>query len=307
MGENLNIPENRLAKWLEGTLTPKQLEAFENTEDFKIYQKIVEGTKNLQLPKPNLKEKFEQQLAFNKTIKTPPKVIKIKTVRPWMYAVAASVLVFIGLRFYLNQDTVYTTGYAENKTIKLPDHSEVILNAGSELRFDKDGFLADRVLNLSGEAFFKVEKGRRFKVNTPQGSVQVLGTKFNVYSRTKTFKVFCDEGKVFVVSEQDSLVLTQGMGAMTTTESKLKLTSTEIVSPQWRNGKLIFYRTPLAEVVAELELQFNISIIAHAINQERLYTGTFQVDDLETALSAVCIPMNISYAIEDNTVQLQNI
>jgi len=37
-----------------------------------------------------------------------------------------------------------------------------------------------------------------------------------------------------------------------------------------------------------------------------LYTGTFKSDNLEAALNAVCIPMNISYTIADDNVQLQN-
>ena len=306
MKEDNNIPENRLAKWLEGTLTPEELKAFENSKDFEIYQKIADETATLKLPKPNLKEKFEEQLIFNNKLKTSPKIIKMKPIRPWMYAVAAGILLFFGLQLFLNQDTVITTNFAENKTITLPDNSTVIINAGSEIRYNADTFLASRHIQLLGEAYFKVEKGSQFKVQTTHGSIQVLGTKFNVYSRNTMLKVFCDEGKVAVVSQKDSLVLTKGMGAFTQANTKLQLTPIDFKSPQWQNGKLIFYRASLAEVLAEIEIQFDVSINADTIDINRLYTGTFKSDNLEAALNAVCIPMNISYTIADDNVQLQN-
>jgi len=49
---------------------------------------------------------------------------------------------------------------------------------------------------LFGKAYFDVDKGKTFTVKTDLGTVQVLGTRFDVESRDSIFKVVCYEGSV---------------------------------------------------------------------------------------------------------------
>ena len=71
-------------------------------------------------------------------------------------------------------------------------------SAGSELNYNASKWGEKRELELKGEAFFDVEKGKRFDVNTELGKISVLGTEFNVLSRDSIFKVSCYEGLVQV-------------------------------------------------------------------------------------------------------------
>lgn len=68
--------------------------------------------------------------------------------------------------------------------IQLPDGSKVWLNASSNLTYDKDFGKNQRVVNLSGEAFFDVVKdpAHPFIIHTQVIDVKVLGTQFNVRS-----------------------------------------------------------------------------------------------------------------------------
>jgi len=306
MKEDTNIPENKLAKWLIGKLTTTELDAFKKTKDYALYKKIAEESDKLKLPKPNLKEKFEQQLAYNKSLNKDLKQNKTRLLRPWIYSTAAAIALLLGLQLFLNQDKAITTDLATKQTITLPDGSIAVLNAASKLSYDENNFLKKRVLKLEGEAFFKVKKGSSFIVNTPNGTIKVLGTKFNVFTRKTTLRVFCDEGKVAVNSKGDNLVLTKGMGAFSKAGYSLQYTPSEIKSPQWRIGRSTFLERPLGEVVAELERQFNVKINVSDINTERLYTGTFTHQNLRIAMKAVCMPMNITYSINENNVQLHN-
>ena len=52
---------------------------------------------------------------------------------------------------------------------------------GVKFQFDKKRFTDERIIQLRGEAFFEVEKGSRFVVQTGKGAVEVLGTSFNVF------------------------------------------------------------------------------------------------------------------------------
>ncbi len=69
----------------------------------------------------------------------------------------------------------------QRKTITLPDNSTVTLDAGSELKYSSN-FLSDRLVELSGEGFFKVTHNpeKPFRVKANHGLVKVLGTEFNV-------------------------------------------------------------------------------------------------------------------------------
>jgi ferric-dicitrate binding protein FerR (iron transport regulator) len=64
----------------------------------------------------------------------------------------------------------------------------LILNAASKLSFNEKKWADQRALTLEGEAFFKVQKGQTFSVNTTAGVITVLGTQFNVKERKTILK-----------------------------------------------------------------------------------------------------------------------
>lgn len=96
-----------------------------------------------------------------------------------------------------------TTEFVETgqkpKVIDLPDGSYVLLNSYSSVSYSSD--FEDRIINLSGEAFFDVQAGDSpFVVKTELGDVKVLGTGFNVKSNEDELQVEVDEGTVEVAS-----------------------------------------------------------------------------------------------------------
>jgi transmembrane sensor len=118
-----------------------------------------------------------------------------------------------------------TTPRGGEYQITLPDGSKVWLNAASSLRFPIAFAGNERIVELTGEAYFEVnpqnqhgtskdlavQKGKIaktpfiVKINTPAGNrneVEVLGTHFNVmaYSDEGSIKTTLVEGKVKVTS-----------------------------------------------------------------------------------------------------------
>ena len=159
-----------LAKWLSGELTPEEKLAFEQSEDYKAYAKIVNATEKLKDPAydedavlAKIKEKIASQ----------PKVRKLNL--KVVYGIAASLVLFFGLYFFMNSAKNYfQTDFGQQIALTLPDGSEVTLNSKSTLYYDKDTFNKDRTLRLDGEAYFKITKGSPFKVVTEEGIVEVL-------------------------------------------------------------------------------------------------------------------------------------
>ena len=133
-------------------------------------------------------------------------------VRPWyaflrpahgMAFAMVLLLSFLGWNVYLDKvPVVYTTERGQTLTITLPDNSTVDLNAESRLSHSRRFARGNRDLDLSGEAWFAVEKGETpFVIRTGVASVTVLGTMFNVFARDQRVEVAVTEGRVSVAAE----------------------------------------------------------------------------------------------------------
>lgn len=200
-----------------------------------------------------------------------------------------------------------TSSYGQKIAHLLPDNSKVNLNAGSTIQYEKRHFLENRSLHLDGEAFFEVEKGSRFMVNTTIGKVEVLGTSFNVYCRKDSLMVHCISGKVKVSAGQslDTAELSAGQLCTIGREGVLKSANSATPSPTWIEGLIQFDKRPMEEVFEELERQFDIRINTTAAIKDSLYTGFFHTGNLEKALESVCWPMNLEYEAEGKEVRVR--
>ena len=290
--------DDLLKKWLNNDLTDAEKEAFSKQNDYTQNLDIIEKAKHFKASEFSKVDDFE---TFKAKYKVRSSVKKLNWVKPLLRI--ASVLV-IGLTVYftmfMNNSLVEErTLLAEKETINLPDLSKVSLNADSEITYDKDTWFEKRSLNLKGEAYFKVAKGKTFDVVTENGTVTVVGTEFNVKVRDNYFEVKCYEGIVKVTSDTITRQLLAGdtYRVLNKTFSQDKIKDTE---PQWINNRSLFKRVPLIEVVEELERQYNIKISFKNTDNTRLFSGTFAHNNLENALSAITQPMNLTFEISSS-------
>lgn len=295
-----------ILKWLNNEMTGEELASFRETDDYKLYKNIVEEAKNIDLTSLNetvALQDFKARIA-NRT-KKKSKVISFS--RNLAFKIAASIALLVGISYFFfnfNTETL-KTDFAENKSFMLPDESVVTLNAVSEIMYKKTSFSKNRQLKLDGEAYFNVKKGSAFNVETDQGNIEVLGTKFNVKSRENSFNVFCYEGSVAVSHNNTKVILTKGEGVQLTKNNTLiKLQNTEVSGPLWLKNESYFTSAPYAEVLAEFERQFKVKIISKTINTDVLFTGGFRNNDLDSAINSITLPLNINYRIKDNEIIL---
>ncbi|MDX8339802.1 FecR domain-containing protein [Draconibacterium sp. IB214405] len=196
------------------------------------------------------------------------------------------------------------TSFAEQQEITLPDGSEVVLNAGSKLKWNKRKFNKQRYLTLTGEAFFDVEKGNEFVISTKNGDVEILGTQLNVFSRNNEFWVSCLEGKVLVRHQNQEQIITPGQMVRLNEEELQKSTSETIENTtSWKEGILHFEETKLSTIFAELERQFDVKVSFDG-NDERRATLDFSNKNLQEALDVVCIPMELEYDVNNNKITI---
>lgn len=289
-----------LAKWANDELSASDKKAFEQTEDFKYYRAILEGTEVLEVPSYD-KEKVFERITQNKV--KNGKVIQLFP--KWALGIAASLVVLLGLWFTFNDSGIkHNTGFGEQLTIKLPDNSEAVLNAKSSLAYNNKDWKNNRTILLVGQAYFKVKKGSSFTVNTKAGIVEVLGTKFSVQDDATIFEVICYEGKVKITSDQITKTIVKGE-AIRIIEKNLETWSVTGQDPIWLTDRSSFKNTPLKQVLKALEKQYGKRIDATNIDENKRFTGSFTHDNLEVALRTICESMEINFTFKDeNTIVL---
>ncbi|RAJ13495.1 FecR family protein [Olleya aquimaris] len=292
--------ENDILKWFNRELSQQDIKDLKQSEDLDTLEKIKHYSSQLTAPKIDAHQALN---AFKQQNKTKPESKVISLNFKTVFKVAAMVIIMLGASYFafFNTTKNFTTDIAETQSLRLPDNSEVILNAKSSLTFNKKTWKDTRDLTLDGEAFFKVEKGQKFTVNTDAGIVQVLGTQFNVKERDNYFEVICFEGLVSVTHKNKSVTLAKGKG-FKVVNNTIELIDNTNNSPSWTKAESSFNNIELNQVIAELERQYDITIEVESIDVSQLFTGTFTHNNLNTALLSVTIPLKISYKIKGSTV-----
>lgn len=170
--------------------------------------------------------------------------------------------------------------------VVLSDGTKVWLNASSTLNFPGSfAGLANRNVNLTGEAYFEVAKDKRipFTVLSNGQEVEVLGTHFNIngYADETTVKTTLLEGSVkvrtknmsgLVVNEQ---LLKPNQQAVFTRNYLLKVLEVDPAEAvSWKNGQFTFKSEALGVIMRKIERWYNIDVVFKDDLKELKLTGT---------------------------------
>ncbi|WP_435579864.1 FecR family protein [Gilvibacter sp.] len=294
------MDEKLLHKWLNDDLTEQERKQVEQDPEYGYYMALLADAKTFKADQFSQPKDFEDVLAA-----LPQKNSgKLHYLKP-LLRIAAILVVALGVYFTLfNEDRIkVATAMAEQKTIVLPDNSEVRLNAGSNLSFSEDSWAEARELTLNGEAYFKVAKGQVFDVISKQGKVTVLGTEFNVIDRGEFFQVVCYEGRVAVTFGDAKEELLPG-DAIRFFEGEARLFNVNESNPSWIQKKSSFDAVSMALVLDELERFYEVEINASSSVLKRQFTGAFSHEDLEQALKQITTPLQLTYTINGKAVTL---
>lgn len=293
--------ETLISKWLNNNLNDEELEAFKNLED---YTDLIKLNHSLQAFKAEDYNTSKELVTVLQTIKTK-KQPQIHWFKPLM-KVAAILAICFSLYYYTTTlNTTITTEFAEKTTVKLPDASNVKLNAKSTLVFNKSAWKKQRDVELNGEAFFKVAKGSTFNVITETGTVTVYGTQFNVKQRANYFEVICYEGLVGVTYNSQETKLKPGDSFLIIDGKTIAKEKENQTSPSWLNNESSFRSLPFKEVIAEFERQYHVEITLIDIDANQLFTGSFAHNNIDLALKAITLPLHITYSKTKQTIILK--
>ncbi|HEX7885244.1 MAG TPA: FecR domain-containing protein [Phenylobacterium sp.] len=195
----------------------------------------------------------------------------------------------------------YATGRGERRKITLADGSVVDLNAETSLsvRFTRT---ARQVVLADGQAIFDVthDTRRPFTVEAAGRIVRVVGTQFDVRNRQGELAVTVAGGKVQV---RPAASATSGRAFLLTPGQRLEIDRTgvaqlQVVDPQetlgWRVGRLVYRAEPLANVVADLNRQFEGQIeISDPDLGKSPVTGVIVLDDQASVMARLTLMLPI--------------
>ncbi|MEM7654955.1 MAG: FecR domain-containing protein [Bacteroidota bacterium] len=305
-----NIPENQLAKWLSGEVKAEDVTTFESEADVQHLQQLVSVTDHLVPPATQSREdawlklqaRIQQETAqpVVGSAQSEGKVIPFGKPIRWGTAIAAAIAVLVAVYFMLPQNQTFTTPVGGSPmAVNLPDGSPVLLNDESSLTFSERKWDRARNLELKGEAYFEVTKGDKFRVQTAFGDVQVLGTKFNVFARNGRLMVTCFEGKVQVLTsdETEEAILLPGSSVSIVDNDLEEVQTVGKEGPGWDEGKFTYQQVPMRVVLGELERQFDIRIQDQQLVENQIWSGVFFNNNLENALRMVGTPAKVDFVL----------
>lgn len=156
--------------------------------------------------------------------------------------------------------------------LKLPDGTDMWLNAGSKVKYSIPFTRESRHLELTGEAYLQVAKNPNspFIVEAQNTMVQVLGTQFNVkaYPDENNVEIALKEGKVEFYYSKDTgknLYTKLEVNDLVVLNKKNRTITRENGNIEsyiaWHKNLLVFDDTPMIEVASKLEKWYGVRVV----------------------------------------------
>lgn len=194
----------------------------------------------------------------------------------------------------------------------LPDQSKVLLNEGSTLEYLNSFSEKERVVHLSGEAFFTVRKDTRpFVVYTGKVRTVVLGTSFNIraYPGDKDVTVTVTTGKVKVVHGLKTVGIVspnEQVKISGISDAVEKLQGNVEQATDWKKQDLLFDDLPMQEAGRLLEQRFRVKFFfEHPALADCHITAAFvRQEPLQDIVKVIARVNNLEFRISGDSVLL---
>ncbi|MGQ8338043.1 FecR family protein [Sunxiuqinia sp. A32] len=210
---------------------------------------------------------------------------------------AAFLLVFFLLQFFLSTIVINSDDLISNSYL-LPDDSRVMMDVNSEISFPKHWW--KREVKLKGTAYFDVTKGRKFKVKTKYGDIQVLGTRFQIKIINDGLVVNCYSGTVKLSSSKFEQLIHEGNSVTLKNNQIDQITPITEEYPEIARFYQHFSQVNIKIVAEEIEYFFNVDIEIKDTTLLKHFSGSIHATDCESALKMLCEPLDLTYTFNSS-------
>ena len=195
-------------------------------------------------------------------------------------------------------------------SIVLPDGTKVWINASSSLKFPASFAVNERLVELTGEAYFEVskDKSKPFKVKTPTQLLEVLGTHFNVnaYTDEPSVATTLMEGsvKLSALSNGKTQLLKPGQQAKLTSDFNISTVDTDIAI-DWKNGNFKFAEESIATIMRKVSRWYDVDVVYQGEITDEGFVGSVpRSKNIEEVLNALKLTGLINYKISGKQVTI---
>lgn len=196
----------------------------------------------------------------------------------------------------------------------LADGTKVWLNSESEMRFPVHFTKDKREIFINGEAYFKVahNKKKPFIARLDKGSIEVLGTEFNInaYNDEEDMVTTLIKGSVKFISsnkKHNQILKPNQQIVYNSSQNDFSLRNVDI-RPfiAWKEGKFYFKSMELEKIMRQLERWYNFNVF---YSNEELKTYKFRgviLKDmtLNNALKIIEETTDIRFKVKGETVTI---
>jgi len=299
-----------LAKWLSGELTESELNALRAEYDLETLESILKRQEQyvpVTMSSDELWDGFKSKQT--KSSREPTEKVstsKTKTVRRFILLILAllAAKVIYGLLFDIKKPITINTQYAAKSAVNFLDGSFAKVGPKSTLQYSEDSWAESREIRLSGQAYFSVEKGAPFIVSTSAGSVEVLGTQFDVWSiDAEHMRITCSEGRVRVknngtasdeISAGEQIYISNGV---------IKKAIVDKGSMgDWQDNFRNYQTTPVRILLADMERFYKTSFSVDKSIENDLFSGVLPTDDLDKCVRFLEASLSYETDRKENTI-----
>ncbi|MDN3690721.1 FecR family protein [Cyclobacterium jeungdonense] len=324
------MKKENLTRFLNGTASPDEkrqvLKWFDQEDGREIFDRHLKEIWKDSSPSDADMTDYESLLQrIHKKVQPGSGSGKVKRMIPWIkfFRIAASLLLLIACAYFLKKGLEYqnpvaevvektitkATQNGEKLTLVLPDGTKITLNSNSSLSFSSSFGQYERVVRLSGEAYFIIAKDslRPFRLITDEMVTTALGTEFNAYARLDQYAVALTEGRVAIDAANQRLELIPGQRA--TVNERLYPKSVKVdpfdfdKTIGWKEGQLVIDRKPLKVLLEDLSSWYGVEMkIDPQLNLTRRVIGTFRNKNLTDVLTGLGFSMGFDFEINGKVV-----
>lgn len=193
--------------------------------------------------------------------------------------------------------------------LELPDGTNVWLNAASSITYPTVFARSDRVVEITGEAYFEVTsmKQKPFKVKAAGGAeIEVLGTHFNVnaYADEPSLTATLLEGAIKFSKGGKDYLMQPGQQASVNKAGTVKIIADANIDAvtAWRNGYFYFDGTDLQTVMRQIARWYDVSVAYEGKIPDMKFSGEISKSNKASLVLEMLEAQGVRFEIEGKTI-----
>lgn len=293
-----------LHKYLKGNATEAEQQFLASY--YNLFQSEADVVALLSKEEKEKLKKNIQEAVWQNVSRLEQQEEKTISIKKWVLRVAAAAVI-VGIcitGFFLSrtpekQAVLQSVAKQyENRLIRLPDGSTVIVHAGSKFSYPSSfAGNAKREVYLQGEAYFDIKHNpsQLFIVHTGTLSTTVLGTAFNIkaFPQDADIVVTVTRGKVKISDHNTTLGVIVSNQQIVYNKQQSVSTQNEVNAENylsWKDQDLVFNNITVGEAAELLEERFKVRIVCYdsLIRSSRFTTTFTKGESLEQLLKSIC-------------------